>query len=69
MTSFLVQKTTERLAAFALGRREGAYLQENVQRCRIKHRVAYAESKLGVVKKMAMRRYWILLDTSSRGEL
>jgi hypothetical protein len=53
MTSFLVQKTTERLEALALGRarerickslgaREGAHLLENVQRNCIRRRVAYA---------------------------
>jgi hypothetical protein len=29
---------------------------------------AYAQSKLGVVKKVALSRYWIFLETSSRVE-
>jgi hypothetical protein len=55
MTSFLVQKTTERLEALALGRArerickslgaQGAHLQENVRRSCIKRLTAYAESK------------------------
>jgi hypothetical protein len=49
MTSFLVQKSTERLEAFAPGR---AHLQENVQGSCIKRLTAYAKLKLGVVKKM-----------------